>query len=567
DAILADQTQEPITSNIGGRDYTTEPADPADSDLGQLMSGDPNSEVSEPPITETGTGNPVGDAILADQTQEPITSNIGGQDYTTEPVVTNTSFTDENGTSWSGTASKVPNVWSWTYTDAQGEEHDLQVTYDEQGRPHRVFDNYTSTLYLYDWSTGEPVLIGDPHYLDPGVAFDQPYTGEIMSFVLPPLRGGRLIAGAVRAEDLIVSNRATPTRPPTSAPSVPAQSVPRPGAVPPRGIPVIDGTVAPAEHDQPSVPSVNEPARPDPAIPEPSQPTFPGDPDRGEWEPSTPGEIGDPGPNLTPGISTPNVPSPGCVEEPSVPTLPDVGQVPVNPDAPGAPQQPGPLEFDPFVTDPSTIAQPGVIPSPTDRPTVAAPPLQPDSGEPGVSIPITNTQTDPGGIETGEPAEVPAGRIPILGAPEGGHGIWDNAYPSEIASMFDQNGNLTPNAAFQQLVTGVDPAFTYYLPAPFRHTGRISIDNWIQELNMLQEVKGNYDMLFRPHVPDFMYDNIVDGMLGQAQEQLRAMAAAGSDAQLQWVFLQEQTAQIMKGVFADTRGGLENINIIIFGGE
>ncbi|MDV6274507.1 Tox-REase-5 domain-containing protein [Rhodococcus erythropolis] len=133
--------------------------------------------------------------------------------------------------------------------------------------------------------------------------------------------------------------------------------------------------------------------------------------------------------------------------------------------------------------------------------------------------------------------------------------------------MFDQNGNLTPNAAFQQLVTGVDPAFTYYLPAPFRPTGRISIDNWIRELNILQEVKGNYDMLFRPHVPDFMYDNIVGGMLVQAQRQLRAMAAAGSDAHLQWVFLQEQVAQIMEGVFEDRRGGLENIDIIIFGGE
>ncbi|WP_238076860.1 hypothetical protein [Rhodococcus erythropolis] len=366
DAILADQTQEPITSNIGGRDYTTEPADPADSDLGQLMSGDPNSEVSEPPITETGTGNPVGDAILAYQTQEPITSNIGGQDYTTEPVVTDTSFTDENGTSWSGTASKVPNVWSWTYTDAQGEEHDLQVTYDEEGRPHRVFDNYTSTLYLYDWSTGEPVLIGDPHYLDSGVAFDQPYTGEIMSFVLPPLRGGRLIAGAVRAEDLIVSNRTAPTRPPVTSPAVPAQSVPRPGAVPPRGIPVIDGTVPPAEHDQPTIPSVNEPARPDPTIPEPSQPTSPGDPDRGEWESPSPGEVADPGSN-----PEPKAPSPGHVEEPSVPTLPDVGHVPVNPDAPGAPQQPGPPEFDPFATDPSTIPQPGVIDDPTERPSTS----------------------------------------------------------------------------------------------------------------------------------------------------------------------------------------------------
>ncbi|MBS2991740.1 hypothetical protein AC1659_20880 [Rhodococcus erythropolis] len=537
------------------------PPESADSDLGQLMVGDPNHEVSEPPIAETGTGNPVGDAILADQTQEPITSNIGGQDYTTEPVVTDTSFTDENGTNWSGTPSKVPNVWSWTYTDAQGEEHDLQVTYDEQGRPYQVFDHSNSELSLYDWSTGEPVRIGDAQHLDPGVAYDQPYTGEIMSFVLPPLRGGRLIAGAVRAEDLIVSNRTAPTRPPVTSPAVPAQSVPRPGTVPPRGIPVIDGTVPPAEHDQPTIPSVNEPARPDPTIPEPSQPTSPGDPDRGEWESPSPGEVADPGSN-----PEPKAPSPGHVEEPSVPTLPDVGHVPVNPDAPGAPQQPGPPEFDPFATDPSTIEQPGVIPGPTDRPTVATPPLQPDSGEPGVSLPITNTQTDPGGIETGEPADVPAGRIPILGDPEGGHGIWDNAYPSEIASMFDQNGNLTPNAAFQQFVTGVDPAFTYYLPAPFRPTGRISIDNWIQELNMLQEVKGNYDMLFRPHVPDFMRDNIVDGMLEQAERQVRAIALAGSDAHLQWVFLQEQAAQIMEDAF-DEVIGLENINIIVFGGE
>lgn len=153
------------------------------------MVGDPNHEVSEPPITDTGTGNPVGDAILANQTQEPITSNIGGQDYTTEPAVSDVSFTDENGTNWSGTPSKVPNVWSWTYTDAQGEEHDLQVTYDEQGRPYQVFDHSNSELSLYDWSTGEPVRIGDAQHLDPGVAFDQPYTDEIMSFVVPRCAG------------------------------------------------------------------------------------------------------------------------------------------------------------------------------------------------------------------------------------------------------------------------------------------------------------------------------------------------------------------------------------------
>ncbi|CAJ0557284.1 unnamed protein product, partial [Mesorhabditis spiculigera] len=327
----------------------------------QLMLGDPNSEASEPPITETGTGSPVGDAILADQTQEPITSNIGGrdythrtcgpgrfrprpahepitsniggQDYTTEPAVSDVSFTDENGTNWSGTPSKVPNVWSWTYTDAQGEEHDLQVTYDEQGRPYQVFDHSNSELSLYDWSTGEPLR-------------------------RPPLRGARLAVGAIRAEDLIVSNRTTPTRPPVTSPSTPAQNIPRPGTLPPRGIPVIDGTVPPAEHDHPTIPSVNEPARP-------------GSHDSGTLAThfarrSRPrpvgtihaGEIGDPGPNLTPGISTPNVPSPGQVEEPSAPTLPDVGQVPVNPDAPGAPQQPGLPEFDPFATDPEHHSQP-----------------------------------------------------------------------------------------------------------------------------------------------------------------------------------------------------------------
>ncbi|MGW6655349.1 hypothetical protein [Rhodococcus sp. NPDC055024] len=90
---------------------------------------------------------------------------------------------------------------------------------------------------------------------------------------------------------------------------------------------------------------MNEPARPDPAIPEPSQPTLLGDPDRGGWESLSTGGIGDPGSNPRPENSTPEVPSPGRVEEPSVPTLPDVGQVPVNPDAPGAPQQPGPQLF------------------------------------------------------------------------------------------------------------------------------------------------------------------------------------------------------------------------------
>ncbi|MDI9960574.1 MULTISPECIES: hypothetical protein [unclassified Rhodococcus (in: high G+C Gram-positive bacteria)] len=448
------------------------PPEPADSDLGQLMVGDPNHEVSEPPITDTGTGNPVGDAILADQTQEPITSNIGGQDYTTEPAVTDVSFTDENGTNWSGTPSKVPNVWSWTYTDAQGEVHDLQVTYDEQGRPYQVFDHSNSVLSLYDWSTGEPVRIGDAQHLDPGVAYDQPYTDEVMSFVVPPLRGARLAVGAIRAEDLIVSNRTTPTRPPTSAPAVPAQSVPRPGAVPPRGIPVIDGTVPPAEHDQPAIPSVNEPARPDPTIPEPSQPASPGDPDRGQWEPSTPGEIGDPGPNLTPGISTPNVPSPGHVEEPSVPTLPDVGQVPVNPDAPGAPLQPGPPEFDPFATDPSTIPSPGVIEDPTQRPAVTMPPTQPDSPEgPGVEqdplwwMPYAREkppQLAPGEtppdivkVEGVGPLDLRTLQSRIIGDRDSTDvGVWGEAKEGD---RYDAALKLKPYRVFQELVTLVVP--------------------------------------------------------------------------------------------------------------
>ena len=332
-----------------------------------------NLEMDQPTQQDPPLTLPLG---VLDSDASNNTGAVGGD--------TDISFTDENGTSWSGTPSKVPNVWSWTYTDAQGEVHDLQVTYDEQGRPYQVFDHSNSVLSLYDWSTGEPILQGEPQALDSGAAIDSNYPQYIAGFVVP-LRGARLINGAIRAEDLIVSNRTTPTRPPVTSPAVPAQSVPRPGSLPPRGIPVIDGTVPPAEHDQPSVPSVNEPARPDPTIPEPSQPTFPGDPDRGEWEPPSPGEIGDPGPNLTPGISTPDVPSPGHVEEPSVPTLPDVGQVPVNPDAPGAPQQPGLPEFDPFATDPSTIPSPGVIEDPTQRPAVTMPPTQPDSPEgPGV---------------------------------------------------------------------------------------------------------------------------------------------------------------------------------------
>ena len=50
----------------------------------------------------------------------------------------------------------------------RGEVHDLQVTYDEQGRPYQVFDHSNSVLSLYDWSTGEPILQGEPQALDLG---------------------------------------------------------------------------------------------------------------------------------------------------------------------------------------------------------------------------------------------------------------------------------------------------------------------------------------------------------------------------------------------------------------
>ncbi|GAB6923998.1 hypothetical protein JCM9803A_44480 [Rhodococcus erythropolis] len=570
DAILANQTQEPITSNIGGHDYTTEPADPADSDLGHLMSGDPNSEVSEPPITETGTGNPVGDAILADQTQEPITSNIGGQDYTTEPAVSDVSFTDENGTNWSGTPSKVPNVWSWTYTDAQGEEHDLQVTYDEQGRPYQVFDHSNSELSLYDWSTGEPVRIGDAQHLDPGVAFDQPYTDEIMSFVVPPLRGARLAVGAIRAEDLIVSNRTTPTRPPVTSPSTPAQNIPRPGTLPPRGIPVIDGTVPPAEHDHPTIPSVNEPARPDPTIPEPSQPTSPGDPDRGQWEPSTPGEIGDPGPNLTPGISTPNVPSPGQVEEPSAPTLPDVGQVPVNPDAPGAPQQPGLPEFDPFATDPSTIPSPGVIEDPTQRPAVTMPPTQPDSPEgPGVEqdplwwMPFAREkppQLAPGEtppdiveVEGVGPLDLRTLQSRIIGDRDGTDvGVWGDAGEG---LRYDAARRLRPSRVFQELVTLVDGQFAFILPFDAGKNGELKFDGWFPDMNVIVDAKHIYDFIFdrngEPYVTDFRGRVWQKDWPKTAQAQLDALAQAGMDAELVWVMLNEQYAELALRGFDD----------------
>jgi len=569
DAILANQTQEPITSNIGGHDYTTEPADPADSDLGHLMSGDPNSEVSEPPITETGTGNPVGDAILADQTQEPITSNIGGQDYTTEPAVSDVSFTDENGTNWSGTPSKVPNVWSWTYTDAQGEEHDLQVTYDEQGRPYQVFDHSNSELSLYDWSTGEPVRIGDAQHLDPGVAFDQPYTDEIMSFVVPPLRGARLAVGAIRAEDLIVSNRTTPTRPPVTSPSTPAQNIPRPGTLPPRGIPVIDGTVPPAEHDHPTIPSVNEPARPDPTIPEPSQPTSPGDPDRGQWEPSTPGEIGDPGPNLTPGISTPNVPSPGQVEEPSAPTLPDVGQVPVNPDAPGAPQQPGLPEFDPFATDPSTIPSPGVIEDPTQRPAVTMPPTQPDSPEgPGVEqdplwwMPFAREkppQLAPGEtppdiveVEGVGPLDLRTLQSRIIGDRDSTDvGVWGDAGEG---LRYDAALRLRPSRVFQELVTLVDGQFAFILPFDAGKNGELKFDGWFPDLNVIVDAKHIYEFIFdrrtgEPVTEGFGRRVWREDWPKTAQAQLAALAQAGMNAELVWVMLNEQYAELARAGF------------------
>ena len=119
--------------------------------------------------------------------------------------------------------------------------------------PTRFSTIPNSVLSLYDWSTGELILQGEPQALDSGAAIDSNYPQYIAGFVVP-LRGARLINGAIRAEDLIVSNRTTPTRPPVTSPAVPAQSVPRPGSLPPRGIPVIDGTVPPAEHDQPSVP-------------------------------------------------------------------------------------------------------------------------------------------------------------------------------------------------------------------------------------------------------------------------------------------------------------------------
>lgn len=253
-----------------------------------------------------------------------------------------------------------------------------------------------------------------------------------------------------------------------------------------------------------------------------------------------------------------------------MPTLPDVGQVPVNPDAPGAPQQPGLPEFDPFATDPSTIPSPGVIEDPTQRPAVTMPPTQPDSPEgPGVEqdplwwMPFAREkppQLAPGEtppdiveVEGVGPLDLRTLQSRIIGDRDGTDvGVWGDAGEG---LRYDAARRLRPSRVFQELVTLVDGQFAFILPFDAGKNGELKFDGWFPDMNVIVDAKHIYDFIFdrngEPYVTDFRGRVWQKDWPKTAQAQLDALAQAGMDAELVWVMLNEQYAELALRGFDD----------------
>ncbi|OZE95926.1 hypothetical protein CH302_16700 [Rhodococcus sp. 15-2388-1-1a] len=383
-----------------------------------------------------------------------------------------------------GRASEVDNVWAWTYTDPDGLTRNLQVTYDDDGRPWRVFDHATGNLYLYDWSTGEPVLRQSQH-LDSGSVVDQ--TPELMSLIVPPLRGTRAISGALRLDDLIISAK-PPTRP-NLGPGTSTRPRDRP-------VPALDPTGIPMD------PTSGDPAAITPA---------PTETDR----------------------VVPDPEAPGAPRRPGLDDFDPYALDPTDLDDPTALDDPTDL---PTVTAPPTSSTPAAPTSPPE--SSYAPKLGDGESAPNfIDVPGHGT-LDIGALARPEIGDPDLGNYPDLGEPR----LWA---PAGEGPRYTPDGRLKDYRVIQELATGIDGDVAYTING-VKFDGWFPDDGIVTEIKgnfaFLFDSAGN-PTTWGADIWQVKWRD-------QAQAQARALDTTGQNIEHIWVMLQENTIDLAERVFS-----------------
>lgn len=114
---------------------------------------------------------------------------------------------------------------------------------------------------------------------------------------------------------------------------------------------------------------------------------------------------------------------------------------------------------------------------------------------------------------------------------------------------------LKPYRVFQELVTLVDGSFAFILPLDTAVNGEIKFDGWLPDLNIMVDAKHIFEFIFDrngvPHESGWFAETWQEEWPATAQAQLAGLAHAGMDAQLVWVMLNEQYAELALRGFED----------------
>ncbi|WP_242692724.1 hypothetical protein [Rhodococcus sp. D-46] len=130
-------------------------------------------------------------------------------------------------------------------------------------------------------------------------------------------------------------------------------------------------------------------------------------------------------------------------------------------------------------------------------------------------------------------------------------GVWGDAGEG---LRYDAALRLRPSRVFQELVTLVDGQFAFILPFDAGKNGELKFDGWFPDLNVIVDAKHIYEFIFdrrtgEPVTEGFGRRVWREDWPKTAQAQLAALAQAGMNAELVWVMLNEQYAELARAGF------------------
>jgi hypothetical protein len=134
------------------------------------------------------------------------------------------------------------------------------------------------------------------------------------------------------------------------------------------------------------------------------------------------------------------------------------------------------------------------------------------------------------------------------GQSDGGPGVWGPP-STPRTSATTQRG-----AAFQERITGAPPGTEYKVPLARRESGNVDFDGYDPARNTLLDAKDWNN--WPPSKPPFLRDSAIDGILGEARDQIDA----ANGTPIEWHFSNAEKAAEVRDIFADH--GITGIDVI-----